>query len=211
MLRKFLLLCGILSSLLSVAMNVYVPTRWEGYSSSAQVVSELSAIGAPTRTLWIALGIPFAPLLAAFACGVWMSARGRRPLQIAAAALLVQSLFAIYWPPMHLRGEVASLSDVLHIVWSVVTLAAMLVAIVGGARALGTAFRRYSIATVVIFVVFGALTFTDAPRLAANQPTPWIGLWERINMAANVLWVSVFAIALWRRGVEKPRGVAAIT
>lgn len=43
---KVLLVCGILSSLLYVAMNVFVPMLFEGYSLASQTVSELSAIGA---------------------------------------------------------------------------------------------------------------------------------------------------------------------
>ena len=47
--RKTLLVSGIVSSLLYVAMNIFVAMQWEGYSSASQTVSELSAIGAPTR------------------------------------------------------------------------------------------------------------------------------------------------------------------
>ena len=53
---RLLLTCGILSSLLYVAMNVYFPMQWDGYSSASQTVSELSAVGAPTRPLWVLLG-----------------------------------------------------------------------------------------------------------------------------------------------------------
>jgi hypothetical protein len=42
--------CGILSSLLYVAMNVFVAMQWEGYSSVSQTVSELSAIGCVSKT-----------------------------------------------------------------------------------------------------------------------------------------------------------------
>jgi hypothetical protein len=52
MLRKTLLVCGILSSMLYVAMTVVVGMQWEGYSSTSQTISELSAIGAPTRPVW---------------------------------------------------------------------------------------------------------------------------------------------------------------
>ena len=55
MARKLLLVCGILSSLLYAAMNVFVRMLWEGYSYASQTVSELSAIGAPTRRLWFLL------------------------------------------------------------------------------------------------------------------------------------------------------------
>lgn len=47
MARKALLVCGIVSSLLYLAMNVFVAMQWEGYSSASQTISELSAIGAP--------------------------------------------------------------------------------------------------------------------------------------------------------------------
>ena len=50
MLRKLLLTCGVLSSLLYVAMTVFVATQWKSYNSASQTISELSAIGAPTRT-----------------------------------------------------------------------------------------------------------------------------------------------------------------
>ena len=53
MARKILLLCGILSSMLYVAMTVFAAAEWPGYSSAAQTISELSAIGAPTRSMWV--------------------------------------------------------------------------------------------------------------------------------------------------------------
>jgi hypothetical protein len=58
MTRKILLVCGLLPSMLYVAMNVFVAMQWEGDSSASQTVSELSAIGAPTRSLWV---LQFAP------------------------------------------------------------------------------------------------------------------------------------------------------
>jgi hypothetical protein len=51
MTRKVSLMCGIVSSLLYVGMIVLVPMQGDGYSSASQTVSELSAIGAPTRPL----------------------------------------------------------------------------------------------------------------------------------------------------------------
>jgi hypothetical protein len=57
MVRKLLLVCGILSSLLYVATVVLAAMRWEGYSSTSQTVSELIAIDAPTRPLVVPLFI----------------------------------------------------------------------------------------------------------------------------------------------------------
>jgi hypothetical protein len=38
----------------------------------------------------------------------------------------------------------------------------------------------------------------DGPRVAANQPTPWIGVKERVSVYAFHLWVMMLAIVLWR-------------
>ena len=88
----------------------------------------------------------------------------------------------------------------MHVVLGAVTVVLMFLAIGFGATAFGKWFRRYSIVSGVVLLAFGALTFVDAPRLQANLPTPWIGLWERINISVFLLWVVVLAIALLRAG-----------
>lgn len=206
-LSKILLACGIASSLLYVAMNVFVPTTWPGYNSASQVVSELSAVDAPSRPLWVVLGMVWALLVTAFGWGVWASARGNRPLRILGGVLIACGLFNIVpWPPMHQREVLAagggSLTDTLHIVWSMVAVVFMVLAIGFGAAALGKRFRFYSIATMVMLIGFGVLTGIDAPRIDANLPTPWIGVWERINIGVYDLWVVVLSIALLRRNAR---------
>ena len=67
-----------------------------------------------------------------------------------------------------------------------------------GATAFGTRFRLYSIVTIVVLLLFGGLTFLEAPRLQMNLPTPWIGLWERINISVFLMWVVVLAAVLCR-------------
>jgi len=193
-----LLRCGIFSSLFYVAMNVIVPLQWPGYDPAAQVVSELSAIGAPTRPLWVALGMVWAVLIGAFGIGVWRRAEHERSLRVASAALMISSMIGLYWPPMHMRGASPTLTDTLHLVWAAATLLLMLVTITFGAAAFGRRFRQFSLGIVVTFVVFGILTFRDAPGMVANLPTPWIGVWERINIGAYMLWLIVFALALLR-------------
>jgi hypothetical protein len=92
----------------------------------------------------------------------------------------------------------------MHIVWSVITVALMLFEIGFGAAALGEGFRLYSIATVVVLAFFGSLTFIDAPGVAANLPTPWLGVWERINVLGFMLWVAVLSVSLLRRRAMVP-------
>ena len=197
--RKTLLACGILASALYAAMLVFVPMRWQGYSSASQTVSELSAIDAPTRSLWVALGMFYIVLALAFGLGVWLSAERSRRLRLAGGALIAQTFVSLFWPPMHLRGIAPTLTDTMHIVFAIAWLILMLLGMAFGAAAFGKWFRLYSAATLAVFIVFGTLSGIDGPRIAANLPTPWVGIWERINIGASLVWVVVLAITLLRR------------
>jgi hypothetical protein len=199
LLKKALLICGILSSLHYVAINIFVPMQFPGYSPVSQTVSELSAIGAPTRQLWVLLAMVYILLVGAFGWGVLKSAGRHRPLRITGTLIIVYCVINFFWPPMHLRGNERTLTDNLHIVWAMVALLNMMLIMGFGAAALGRGFRLYTIATWVAFIVFGVLTGIDGPRIAANLPTPWIGIWERINIGAFMLWVLVLALVLLRK------------
>ncbi|HKJ31245.1 MAG TPA: DUF998 domain-containing protein [Balneolales bacterium] len=200
---KTLIFCGLLSSLLYVAMNVMIPMQWDGYSVFSQTVSELSAIGAPTRPLWVKLGIIYTLLMTAFGFGVWLSASKNRKLRIVGGLAIAFGLIGLFWPPMHLRGTIYTITDTLHIVFAMVELLLMILMISFGATALGRRFKIYSFLTLLIFVIFGILTGMEAPNIAVNQPTPWIGLWERINMAAFLLWVALLSVLLLKMGKSK--------
>lgn len=197
--RKTLLVCGIVAPVLFVSMTLFVGMLWDGYSVVSQTPSELSAIGAPTRPLWMLLCAAYTALMVAFGWTVSTSAPNRR-LRIAGALVMAQALFGFFWPPMHQRVVLATgggtLTDSLHLVWAMVSAVLFLFAIGFGAAALGKRFRVYSVATIVILIACGAVTGTYASSVQANLPTPWVGVWERITIAAYMGWVAVLAIAL---------------
>ena len=201
MVRKILLGCGIVSSVLYVATVVLAPRRWEGYSSSSQTVSELFAINAPTSGLVVPLFLTYSVLVIAFGMGVWASAGRKLALRVAAVGLIgkeVLGFVVTLFFPIHLRGVKATLTDNMHGILTGVGVLFMLLAIGFGAAAFGKWFRIYSIATFLLLVVGGVLTGLDQPNLEPNLPTPWMGVWERINIYAYMLWVVVLAIALLR-------------
>ena len=202
--ERALLICGVLSSLWYVVINIYVPMQYDGYSLSSLTVSELSAIGAPTRKLWVALVIAYPLLFAAFGWGVLKSAnrQGNSALRIVGRLIIFYCAFNLYWPPMHQRGFEPTLTDSLHIVWAIVTVFFMMVMMGFGASAFGKPFRIYTISSIVLLVLFGVLTGLEAPNIPTNGPTPWIGVWERINIAIFMLWVVVLAIVLLRTEKE---------
>lgn len=202
MVRKLLFICGLLSSLLYVAMNIFIPVLYDGYNSASQTVSELSAIGAPTRPLWVLLGIAYTLLVIAFGFGLRISARRIRPLHIVSILMITHGVIDILWPfaPMHQREVLAAgggtLTDTMHIVISMVTVILMMLMIGFGAAAFEKPFRIYSIVSLAILLFFGVLTGLDAPGISANLPTPWIGVWERINIGVFMVWLAILAILL---------------
>jgi hypothetical protein len=103
---------------------------------------------------------------------------------------------------MHLRETLAAgggtASDTMHLVLAAVTVILMLIAIGVGSSAFGLGFRVYSIATLVIVLVFGMLTGLAAPNVQANLPTPLAGVWERISLGGFLLWIVVLAVILLR-------------
>lgn len=202
-LRQGLLLCGIISALLYASMLIIVPGFWPGYSSAGQTVSELSAIGAPSRQVWLALARVWAVFYLAFGIGIWRAAASNRALRAVGAAIILSNLTGFFWPPMHLRTVLASggatLTDTLHIVWTAMNGVFTLLAMGFGAAALRGRFRSYTVVTMMILMASGVLTSRDAPRVSANLPTPWIGVWERINIGAWLLWVAILSMALLSR------------
>jgi len=204
LLAKVLLFCGILSSLLYAAMLIFVPMQYEGYSSVTQTISELSAIGAPTRPLWVSLGIVYTLLIAAFGWGIRQSAGGNQSLQIAGGLLTAYGIIGIAWVfvPMHQREVLAAgggtMSDTMHLGMGMISSLFMIISMGFAAAAFGKRFRFYTIATIAILLMFGALTGLDKPNIEANLPTPLVGVWERIMLGIFMLWAVVFSIVLLR-------------
>jgi len=206
MVRKVLLICGIVSSVLYIAVDVLGTLRYPGYRYTEQQFSELTAAGSPVRLLMIALSvIPYTLLVAAFAVGVWVSARPKRAGPITGALLLGYAAFGMgggWITPMNTREALAAgergLRNAMHVPMTAVMSLFMLVAMGFGATLLGKGFRYYSYATIAILIVFGVLTSLQAGKMVADEPTPWMGLTERINIYATMLWVVALAIGLLR-------------
>ena len=169
-------------------------------------VSELSAIGAPSRPVVIPLLTAHGALVIPFGLGVWESVGRRRGLRATGALLVGLGASDLPAPlfPMHRREALArgegSRTDTMHIVVTSLNSLLILIAIAFASTAFGKRFRRYSIATILILLATGGLTATQASRVEANLPTPWAGLAERISIGGYLLWQVVLAIALIVRG-----------
>ena len=206
MIRKILLGCGIVSSVLYVISDVIGALRYPGYSYTDQEFSELTAQGSPVRPLMIALNeIPYTLLVLAFAVGIWKSAGRTRTGRITAAMLIGYAAFGMAGGvvfPMKPREALAAgegtLRNAMHIPATMVMSFFILLAMGFGATLLGKRLRYYSYGTIAILVVFGVLAGLQAGKMQANEPTPWMGIEERINIYATMFWVAVLAISLLR-------------
>jgi Protein of unknown function (DUF998) len=205
-LQRIFLVCGILSSALYLTLNIAVPFLYKGYDSISQTISELSAVDAPTRPLWIPFGILYSLLIMFFGLGVWKAARQNRPLRIAGGLLFLYGIIGQGWTfaPMHQRAVLAAggetISDTFHVLIMAPLSALFMVLAMGfAAVAINKPFRNYSIFTILTLLLFGILTGIGAPKVEHNLPTPWLGVFERVMLGAFLLWVVVLAVILLRK------------
>jgi hypothetical protein len=202
-LTQGLLLSGILSSLLYAGTDILAGTSYPGYNFLNQAISELSAIGAPTRSLEVPLLFLYAVLVLAFGWGVWRSAGHIRALRITGYLLIGIGLVGLAWTPfpLHLGEPVDSFANTMHSIFAGIQVTLILVTIGFGAVACRNWFRFYSIGTILILLGAGMVSFW----LASSNPLapPLFGLIERINVYGYLLWVGVLAGVLLR--AEKRR------
>jgi hypothetical protein len=200
--RQVLLGCGIVGPAWWVAMDVVGSLLYPGYSYIDQTISELSAQGAPTSTFMMVFsGIPYLVLMIPFGVGIWLTAGGRRAQRITAALVLGEVVWGVVGGlafPMAIRGHEETLRNQMHAWYGIGMPIFFLLAVAFGSRLFGTRFRYYTYATVLALLVFGVLTALQAPRVPANEPTPWIGAYERINAYLPMLWFVVLAVGLLR-------------
>ena len=214
-LRKVLLICGIVAPLIYVATDILAGTLYPGYSFTSQAVSELFAIGAPTSNLVVPLFTVSSLLLVPFAFGVWKSSAAavrNRALRIMALMIIgnaVTSLILWNFFPMHMRGAEMTFTDTMHVILAINPFVPLTVVL--GIVAFRNWFRFYSIGTILMMIVLSILGFMYVNEFAAQQPTPWVGLYERISQYGTMLWVAVLAIVLLRGEIAREAMLKAST
>ncbi len=198
--RKVLLACGIFYLPLYFASHILAGMQFEGYNHFNQQVSELSAIGAPSRPLLTAFNLVFLVLGVAFGMGVWMSAGHKRSIRFTAIALWVFSLLAFvgWYAPMNPAGAERTATDTAHLVFVFATVVSAFLFIGFGSGADGKWFRIYSILTIVGSLIAGAWVGSQAASIGAGLVTPGLGELERVTVYSPELWMMVLASVLWR-------------
>ena len=199
LIKKLLLICGILIPIIYIGTDIFAGLLYERYNFLDRAISELSAIGSPTKIIWVSImSLLFNPLIIAFGVGVWIFAKNNRPLNLTGILLTLWGISGYVWFffPMNMRGSVGSFSDTMHLVVAGTTVLLMTIFISAGAFALGKSFRLYSLLTLIIMLTFGTLVGMQAPQVAAQLPTHWMGIMERISVYSPMLWTATLAVVL---------------
>jgi len=178
---------------------------WDDYSFRDQTISELGAIGAPSRPLFAAILIPVYLLMIGFGAGVWRTAFGRLKIKVIGALLIALGVLALavgQFVPMQARGTEQGLTGLLHLVEGMVAMFILLIAMSIAAFSFGWRFRYYTITTIVLVFAFGAWSGMDAPLLNSGLITPWLGVKERLFWYTYQLWFIVLALKLLQQRGE---------
>ncbi|MDQ3909867.1 MAG: DUF998 domain-containing protein [Thermoproteota archaeon] len=199
-LQKVLLICGIIASLFYGAIDIIGGIVWHGYSFASQAISELTAIGAPTRQLLAPLYPIYSLLMIAFGLGVLILAGQRHMLLFIGVLQVIIGFVGLAWMPfpIHMRGVEPTFTDAMHSTFAGVQTLFILSSIGLGTVAYGKRFDYYSIGTLVTLLACGSLTFAIAGQLVPQQLGTWFGLLERITVYGYMVWVIVLAIVLIR-------------
>ena len=208
--RTVSLACGLAASVLYIATDILGGLTYGGYSFTSQAVSELGAIGSRSAGVVAPLYAIYSVLILLFGAAVVREARHDNPPLALSGVLLasygaVAIVIAIIGASgstifnMHQRGTATISADAPHIILTAVFVILLLAMIAAGAFAFGRKFRVYSFVTLAIVIVFAGLTIPFASRLAAGQPTPGLGIIERISVYASILWPGLLSLAILRR------------
>jgi hypothetical protein len=199
-LQKVLLICGIIASLFYGALDIIGGIVWHGYSFASQAISELTAIGAPTRQLLAPLYPIYSLLMIAFGLGVLILAGQRHMLLFIGVLQVIIGFVGLAWIPfpIHMRGVEPTFTDAMHSTFAGVQTLFILSSIGLGTVAYGKRFGYYSIGTLLTLLACGSLTFAIAGQLVPQQLGTWFGLLERITVYGYMVWVIVLAIVLIR-------------
>jgi hypothetical protein len=194
-----LLVCGLAAPLLSVATDLLAIARADGYRPMRQSISELTAVGAPTRPLVTALDVTRDGLLAAFATGVTATAGDSRVLAatgglVAATAAL--DAFATAALPRDYASPTWSPRNTANTVVMAAGVGCFVAAMGTGAAGIRGPFRAFSAGIPLSYALLTFLALVLRSRDASPSST---GAQERTMAYSYQLWVAALASLLLRR------------
>lgn len=195
-----LMLSGMLAIVFYVLHVVIGGIKWKGYSHLQQPISDLTATGAPNRSLMLALTTIYGLLALLFAVSFTiLKSREHHSLVFwGGVSFIVLHLVSILYPlfPQDLPGAETTLKGRMHIlITALIVPFTILTPFLIGYGFISEpqwhAFGTYSIITGALILVFGGIT-----GLFYTKKLPYFGLVERLNIGTLQVWTFVFSLQL---------------
>jgi hypothetical membrane protein len=200
--KKLLLLSGILAPVIYVGTVILGGILRPEYSQVEQAISELVAADAPNRPLLSALFIAYNILTGAFGVGfllhVQHSSRRKTSGIVGVVSLIAVGVIGLLLElffPQDPGGPAVTFAGTMHIILAGVAALGSMTAIVGtglwfkNVTALKY-YTAYSLATFAIVFASGGST----PILGLTNP--YFGVLERITIGSFILWLFVTAVMM---------------
>ena len=195
-----LLFYGIAAACIYILTDIAGTLAYPGFSYTDQAVSELFAIGAPTAGFVVTLFSLASALLLVFGMAIVRTSRGSRSLQLLGWMFALSALDAlVLWNffPMHMRGAERTFTDLMHLILA--SNPFVLGSLVVSVFAFRNGFRALTIAILIAVLLLSVLGFSYATAADAGEPTPGLGLIERIAQYIYQFWQVALAFHLFRR------------
>lgn len=193
------LFSGFIASLLYIITDIAATNMYQGYNSNSQAVSELFAIGAPTANFVVPLFSTCSIFYLLLSVGIFCYAKTNKVLRFLSFMVLLNAINCLFlWNffPMHMRDVEKTFTDTMHTILAINPF--ILISLFIGTIFFKGWFRLYSIFTIAVLICMASISFSFVTPLINHQPTPGMGLTERIAQYAHQTWHAVLGIYLFK-------------
>lgn len=194
---QFLLICGILSAVLTAGTDIIAGLLTRGYRFDTQTANTFGGIGTPTRRFVLPSNIIAGFLLIAFAIGVWIVTGGNWALRVMACLLAgsaLLSMTAIAFFPFHPTDPPGTPENRKNLMFMAPAVIIFVLALIFAAIGNPGWLRYVSIGILALFVL-GAMLSTFIYRLTRRAGAS-TGIQERTMIYSEMIWIILQAVAL---------------
>jgi len=196
---NFLGLLGIVSLLSYTAAVVFSPLAYPGYDWMRQVVSDLSAVAAPSRELWNQLSSLYGicGIVNTMMVCVFIEGKLSKNIRIGIYVFTVMnwiSYLGYSLFPLSTSGFAGTFQDIMHVL---VTLAVVSLSILSLALIMVGGYRHKQYKSLAVWAVV-ALVMMFAGAIGTGAVPQYLGVFERFSLFAVVGFNAVLGIYLFQ-------------
>jgi hypothetical membrane protein len=196
---------GIIASAFYLGTDLLAGKLLNGYSFSAQSMSDLGAAGSPTRPIFVPLTIIASAFLIAFGVGVWWATKPSVLPSIVAGLIIVNALATIiatlFFPNQY---GVRPAFNTPGVILMFISVMCFVLAMLLGAFAFLGWMRIFSASIPIAYVLLAIIRFATV-NASASGATTMIGSQERTMAYSFLLWVmalSIYLLVLTTKAVD---------